>query len=170
VRIASIGLDSPLMKLGLQSDGTMQVPPSGFPAGWYTGAPTPGEVGPAIIAAHIDWNGPAVSYDLHRLKPGDQIVVTPRTAARRSSASPGLRSSEESVPNQPGLRQHRPSRTAVDHLRRHIQPPVRPLRRQHRGLRRSGHALGLGKAARQCGNPGHQRGSECRGVAGMQLR
>jgi hypothetical protein len=76
VRIASIGLDSPLMKLGLQSDGTMQVPPSGFPAGWYTGAPTPGEVGPAIIAGHIDWNGPAVFYDLHKLKPGDQIVVT----------------------------------------------------------------------------------------------
>jgi Sortase domain len=76
LRIASIGLDSPLMKLGLQSDGTMQVPPSGFPAGWYTGSPTPGEVGPAIIAGHIDWNGPGVFYNLHKLKPGNQIVIT----------------------------------------------------------------------------------------------
>ncbi|HUX71136.1 MAG TPA: class F sortase, partial [Cellulomonadaceae bacterium] len=60
LQIPAIGVDSSLMALGLNSDGTMQVPPSGFPAGWYTGAPTPGEIGPAIIAGHVDWNGPAV--------------------------------------------------------------------------------------------------------------
>ena len=86
LRIAAIGVDSTLMELGLKSDGTMQVPPSGFPAGWYTGAPTPGELGPAIIAGHIDWNGPGVFYDLHKLKPGDQIVVT-----RKDGSSPVFR-------------------------------------------------------------------------------
>jgi hypothetical protein len=76
LRIAAIGVDSGLMDLGLRADGSLEVPPSGFPAGWYTGGPTPGELGPAIIAGHIDWNGPGVFYDLHNLKPGDQVTVT----------------------------------------------------------------------------------------------
>jgi hypothetical protein len=76
LRIAAIGVDSGLMDLGLQADGSLAVPPSGFPAGWYTGGPTPGELGPAIIAGHIDWNGPGVFYNLHNLKPGDQVTVT----------------------------------------------------------------------------------------------
>jgi hypothetical protein len=71
VSIAAIGVDSGLMDLGLRADGSLEVPPSGFPAGWYTGGPTPGELGPAIIAGHIDWKGPGVFYNLHNLKPGD---------------------------------------------------------------------------------------------------
>jgi Sortase domain len=76
LQIPAIGVDSKLMDLGLRADGSMQVPPGGFPAGWYTGAPTPGEAGPAIIAGHVDWNGPGVFYDLHNLKPGDLVSVT----------------------------------------------------------------------------------------------
>jgi Sortase domain len=76
LQIPAIGVDSKLMALGLRADGSMQVPPGGFPAGWYTGAPTPGEPGPAIIAGHVDWNGPGVFYDLHNLKPGDLVSVT----------------------------------------------------------------------------------------------
>ena len=76
LQIAAIGVDSTLMDLGLRADGTMEVPPGGFPAGWFTGAPTPGELGPAIIAGHIDWNGPGVFYHLADLKPGDQITIT----------------------------------------------------------------------------------------------
>jgi len=76
LQIASIGVDSKLMELGLRTDGSMEVPPGGFPAGWYTGAPTPGELGPAIIAGHVDWKGPGVFYKLHNLKPGDQVTIT----------------------------------------------------------------------------------------------
>lgn len=64
------------MALGLEADGTMEVPPEGFPAGWYTGAPTPGEMGPAVIAGHVDWLGPAVFHDLAQLKVDDHITVT----------------------------------------------------------------------------------------------
>ena len=53
----------------------MEVPPEGFPAGWYTGAPTPGERGPAIIAGHVDWTGPAVFYRLRDLVPDDEVTV-----------------------------------------------------------------------------------------------
>jgi len=41
-----------------------------FPAGWYTGAPTPGELGPAIITGHVDWGGhPGVFFNLRNLNP-----------------------------------------------------------------------------------------------------
>jgi len=84
VQIPAIAVDSPLTGLGLQHDGTMQPPPTGFPAGWYTGAPTPGQLGPAIIAGHVDWAGhPGVFYNLRDLKTGDRVIVarTDRRAA-----------------------------------------------------------------------------------------
>ena len=76
LQIAAIGVDTGLMDLGLRTDGSMEVPPHGFPAGWYTGAPTPGELGPAIIAGHIDMNGPGVFYRLHIMKPGNLVTIT----------------------------------------------------------------------------------------------
>ena len=76
LQIPAIGVDTDLMALGLRADGTMEVPPAGFPAGWYTGAPTPGELGPAIIAGHVDWTGPGVFYDLHSLVPDDEVSVS----------------------------------------------------------------------------------------------
>jgi len=76
LQVGAIGVDSTLMNLGLRSDGTMEVPAGGFPAGWYNGGPTPGELGPAIIAGHVDMLGPGVFYKLHLLKAGDQVTVT----------------------------------------------------------------------------------------------
>jgi sortase (surface protein transpeptidase) len=77
VRVPAIGVDSELMELGLQDDGSLEVPPAGFPAGWYTGAPMPGDVGPAVMAGHVDWEGsPGVFYDLRSLSAGDEIAVT----------------------------------------------------------------------------------------------
>lgn len=83
VSIPSIGVDSELIELGLNADNSMEVPSEGFPAGWFTGAPTPGELGPAIIAGHVDWTtGPAVFYDLHLLAVGDEITVDREDGAR----------------------------------------------------------------------------------------
>ena len=86
VHIPAIGVDSTLMQLGLQADGSLQVPPSGFPAGWYTGAPTPGELGPAILAGHVDWGGqPGVFSRLRDLNPMRRSPSPVRTAAPRCS-------------------------------------------------------------------------------------
>jgi hypothetical protein len=85
LRIPAIGVDSGLMDLGLDRSGSLEVPPDGFPAGWYTGAPTPGSLGPAIIAGHVDWAGsPGVFYSLRDLVAGDDITVdrADGTAAR----------------------------------------------------------------------------------------
>jgi sortase family protein len=76
IEIPALGVTSDVMDLGLQPDGSMEVPPGAYPAGWYTGAPTPGELGPAIIAAHVDWNGePGVFHQIDQLEPGDDVIV-----------------------------------------------------------------------------------------------
>jgi sortase (surface protein transpeptidase) len=76
MEVPSIGVDSSLLDLGLQDDGSLEVPPDGTSAGWYTGAPTPGELGPAVIAGHVDWDGdPGVFHRLRDLQPGEEISV-----------------------------------------------------------------------------------------------
>jgi sortase (surface protein transpeptidase) len=76
VEIPAIGVSSPLVRLGLNRDGTMQVPSDFQVAGWFTGGPQPGQLGPAVIAGHVDSRtGPAVFYRLRDLRPGDQIRV-----------------------------------------------------------------------------------------------
>jgi hypothetical protein len=77
--IPAIGVRTRLMSLGLQSDGTVQVPPlkPGAPAGWYRNLATPGEAGPAVILGHVDSakDGPAVFYRLRELRPGARVSI-----------------------------------------------------------------------------------------------
>lgn len=74
--IPVIGVRTRLIRLGLTSAGTLQVPPVTTVAGWYTGSPRPGATGAAVIAGHIDSRtGPGVFFRLSLLRPGDLIYV-----------------------------------------------------------------------------------------------
>lgn len=65
-----------LVELGLTPARTLQVPWDYDEAGWYNRGATPGEVGPAVIAGHVDSvTAPAVFYRLHELEPGDTVEV-----------------------------------------------------------------------------------------------
>jgi sortase (surface protein transpeptidase) len=76
VAIPKLHIASGLMDLGKAPDGTMQVPPNADVVGWYTGAPTPGALGPAILAGHEDFNGKDGAFaHLDDLVPGDEITV-----------------------------------------------------------------------------------------------
>jgi sortase (surface protein transpeptidase) len=77
LRIPAIHVNAPFMRLGLQRDGSLQVPPNAFTAGWFIGGPNPGQLGPAIVAAHVHWNGrPGVFEHLGDLRYDDRIIVT----------------------------------------------------------------------------------------------
>ncbi|MDX2677066.1 class F sortase [Streptomyces sp. NY05-11A] len=79
VAIPSLGITSSLMKLGLATDGAVEVPPAekGMTAGWYTGGSVPGEPGAAVIIGHNDTRfGRAVFHDLHKIAEGADITVT----------------------------------------------------------------------------------------------
>ena len=65
-----------LEKLSLLDDGSLASPEDPDRAGWYVDGTVPGEVGPAVIAGHVDSKtGPAVFFALDRLRRGDQITV-----------------------------------------------------------------------------------------------
>jgi LPXTG-site transpeptidase (sortase) family protein len=79
ISIPRIGARSTLVPLGLNADETIQVPPVSTPmqAGWYTNAPTPGEIGPAVILGHVDGTKkPGIFFRLKEMAAGDEILVS----------------------------------------------------------------------------------------------
>jgi hypothetical protein len=79
VHIPAIGVDSRLLHLGLNADGTVQVPSIRTNAGraaWYKYSATPGQIGSSVIEGHVDSErGPAVFFRLGALHRGDTIDV-----------------------------------------------------------------------------------------------
>ncbi len=74
--IPAIGLHTRLIRLGITRSGGLQVPSTTTVAGWYTGSPRPGAIGPAVIAGHIDsYRGPGVFFRLRQLRPRDRVYV-----------------------------------------------------------------------------------------------
>ena len=80
VDIPAIGVHSQLLRLGVNADGTVQVPSlttSAGEAAWLKYSATPGQIGASVIEGHVDsYHGPAVFYRLGALHPGDTIDVT----------------------------------------------------------------------------------------------
>ncbi|WP_243653365.1 class F sortase [Pseudonocardia endophytica] len=76
VRVAALGLDGPVVPLGLDRAGALDVPRRGDVTGWYTGSPAPGRRGPSVLAAHVDWNHePGPFFRLRELAAGDLVEV-----------------------------------------------------------------------------------------------
>jgi hypothetical protein len=79
IMIPSIGVSAPIMTVGLAADGTIGTPPLADSnlAAWYSGGPSPGEMGPAIIVGHVDGpHGESVFYQLGKLKPGETVQMS----------------------------------------------------------------------------------------------
>ena len=80
IDIPAIGVRSPLQRVGLTAQRTMQMPAPGphyNEAAWYEHSVGPGSPGPAIIVGHVDSaaEGPSVFFDLAHLQAGDDILV-----------------------------------------------------------------------------------------------
>jgi hypothetical protein len=78
IDIPKIGAHSSLLPLGLNPDNTIQVPPVTTPlqAGWYSYAPTPGEIGPAVVLGHVDGNHQkGIFFRLKELAAGDRVSI-----------------------------------------------------------------------------------------------
>ena len=76
VRIPAISVDAAVVDLGLNQDGTLEVPADFDVTGWYTGRSVPGDTGPSVVVGHVDSHtGPAVFIDLSRLEAGDLVQI-----------------------------------------------------------------------------------------------
>jgi sortase (surface protein transpeptidase) len=77
LHIPAIGLSVPLSTLGVNADGSVQVPDNIVQPGWFRLGPTPGQLGSAVILGHVDnYTGPGVFFELRTLAAGDRVDVT----------------------------------------------------------------------------------------------
>ncbi|MEV4389131.1 class F sortase [Micromonospora sp. NPDC049580] len=79
VQIPAIGVRAEIVAVGVDAAGVLEVPPLDKPtlAGWYRHGVSPGETGNAVLVGHVDSPaGPAVFFDLGRLRAGQEIQVT----------------------------------------------------------------------------------------------
>jgi LPXTG-site transpeptidase (sortase) family protein len=77
LRVPSIGVDAPVVELGIKMDGSMESPDGPSAVGWYTFSPTPGNPGNTVFSGHRDWRTGAtgVFWRLADLSPGDAVSV-----------------------------------------------------------------------------------------------
>lgn len=74
--IPRLRVDSDLVALTLLGNGRMEVPDDASTVGWFTGAPTPGSLGPAVLAGHVNWQGRDGAFArLATLVTGDEVRV-----------------------------------------------------------------------------------------------
>lgn len=98
ILIPSIGVDADLLDLRRGADGVLEAPPSNEldKAGWYSGGTVPGQVGPAVIAGHVDWvDRVAVFHRLGDLRRGAVITVVMDDGSRVRFSVDRVRSVEK---------------------------------------------------------------------------
>ncbi|MEV6397015.1 class F sortase [Streptomyces sp. NPDC051907] len=79
VSIPAIAVDAPFVPLAIGKSGALDAPPAHDVnlVGWFAGGPTPGELGTAVIAGHVDTKtGPAVFALLSSVQPGNKVDIS----------------------------------------------------------------------------------------------
>ncbi|WP_083283308.1 sortase domain-bontaining protein [Humibacillus sp. DSM 29435] len=79
IEIPAIDLRSTtFVPLSVQSNGTISVPGTVDEVGLYRDGPTPGQLGPSVLAAHVDSPSgrKGIFYKLGAVKVGDQVRIT----------------------------------------------------------------------------------------------
>jgi len=90
--IPAVGVNTDLINLVTQDDGTLEVPKNFAVAGWWDQGAAPGDPGPAVIVGHIDsYRGPAVFYRLRQLTPGALVTVARSDGSSAQFAVDALR-------------------------------------------------------------------------------
>ncbi len=84
LEIPAIGVDADIIDLDVRGPEP-EVPADFGQTGWYRQTRRPGEIGPSVIAGHIDSvAGPAVFARLDELEVGDEIAVAGADGQRRT--------------------------------------------------------------------------------------
>lgn len=85
--VPSVGIDAPVIAVGLTNDGAMDVPKRPTDVGWFEYSPRPGLAGNSILAGHLDWQGaPGAFATLSSVKNGESVVVRESDGSERGFA------------------------------------------------------------------------------------
>jgi hypothetical protein len=76
VLLPSLGVDGFVLPAGVNPMNDLDVPPDAATLVWYRHGPTPGAIGSAVIAGHLNWRGErGVFADLAAVSVGDVVTV-----------------------------------------------------------------------------------------------
>lgn len=77
LRLPTLGIDAPIVTMGVDQSGTMQSPNNPTDVAWYNFSARPGEMSNVVMAGHLDYvnYGPAVFYRLKEARPGDEVEL-----------------------------------------------------------------------------------------------
>lgn len=85
LRIPTIDVDTKVEVVGKDTKGRMDVPKQTDQVGWYQYGAKANQTGNVILAGHLDdTDGPAVFYDLAKVKQGQRIEVSSKTGEKVS--------------------------------------------------------------------------------------
>lgn len=85
IRIDALEVDVPVVPVGLEDDGGMEVPDDAHEIGWYRPGVRPGEKGSAVLAGHVDSKeGPGAFWGLRDLELDDVVTITHDDGTERS--------------------------------------------------------------------------------------
>jgi hypothetical protein len=83
ISIPAIGVNAPIVRLGLNPDQTIQVPTNFAGAGWFRPGPEPGEVGAAVVVGQLaSLRGPGV-FCRARIKLRPTLAASPASEVLR---------------------------------------------------------------------------------------
>ncbi len=80
VKIPKINVEAEIELVGLNQKGAMETPSNFQTVGWYKYGPTPGQIGNAVLAGHVDnaLGGGGIFKNLDEVSFGDEIVTIDR--------------------------------------------------------------------------------------------
>jgi hypothetical protein len=86
LRIDALGVDAPVIPVGLEPDGGMEIPEDVQDIGWYSPGVRPGEKGSAVLSGHVDsyQQGPGAFFELRRLAVDDLVTLTHEDGTERT--------------------------------------------------------------------------------------
>jgi len=71
-------ISAPVLDVGVDEAGLLQIPEDGDDIGWYRWSAVPGEPGTSVFAGHVDTlrDGPGAFFRLEDTQVGDRVAVT----------------------------------------------------------------------------------------------
>ncbi len=89
LRQPDLGVDAPVLPVGVRTDGELEVPDDPRLLGWWRQGAHPGGPGGVLIAGHVDSSdrGPGALFNLARTRPGQTLIIETNLGPHRYTVS-----------------------------------------------------------------------------------
>jgi hypothetical protein len=100
VAIPALAVDASVVAVGLEPDGTMEIPHDVATVGWFEPGVRPGQAGSAVLSGHVDsrTQGRGAFFDLQDLDVGDEVAIGAGATEQRWTVVARQRFAKDELP------------------------------------------------------------------------